>query len=62
MKDYRLLFSIIIFTIIWGTTYLGIRIAVETIPPIFVTGIRHILSALILFLYLTISQNLEWIG
>lgn len=62
MKDYRLLFSIIIFTIIWGTTYLGIRVAVESIPPIFVTGIRHCLSALILFLYLTFSKNLKWIG
>lgn len=62
MKDYRLLFAIVIFTIIWGTTYLGIRIAVESIPPIFVTGIRHILSALILFLYLFFSKKLQWIG
>lgn len=62
MKDYRLLFSILTFTIIWGTTYLGIRVAVDSIPPIFVTGIRHCLSALILFLYLIFSKNLKWIG
>ena len=28
--------------LIWGTTYLGIRVALETIPPGLVGGIRYV--------------------
>ena len=34
--------------LIWGTTYLGIRIALETIPPALVGGIRFTLAGVIL--------------
>lgn len=34
---------------VWGTTYLGIRIAVETIPPMLLTAIRYIVAGTILF-------------
>ena len=27
--------------VLWGTTYLGIRIALETIPPALVGGLRY---------------------
>ena len=27
--------------IVWGTTYLGIRVAVESVPPFLMTGIRY---------------------
>jgi drug/metabolite transporter (DMT)-like permease len=30
--------------IIWGTTYLGIRIAIETIPPFLMAGLRFVLA------------------
>ena len=30
--------------VVWGSTYLGIRYAVETIPPLIVAGIRHIVA------------------
>jgi drug/metabolite transporter (DMT)-like permease len=33
---------------VWGTTYLAIRIAVETIPPMLLTGIRYVVAGLIL--------------
>lgn len=36
-KDFKLILAIITVAIVWGTTYLGIRVAVETIPPWFVT-------------------------
>jgi drug/metabolite transporter (DMT)-like permease len=32
----------------WGTTYLGIRIAVETIPPLYMISVRYIISGAIL--------------
>ncbi|MFN8362923.1 MAG: hypothetical protein U0T85_04690 [Cloacibacterium normanense] len=31
-KDFKLILAIITVAIVWGTTYLGIRVAVETIP------------------------------
>ncbi|MBV9497296.1 MAG: EamA family transporter [Acidobacteria bacterium] len=38
-----------IVCIVWGTTYLGIRIAVETIPPLLLTGFRYTVGGLLLF-------------
>ena len=34
--------------IVWGSTYLGIKFAIETIPPFFHAGIRFLISGLIL--------------
>lgn len=34
--------------VLWGTTYLGIRIALETIPPALVGGLRYTAAGLIL--------------
>jgi drug/metabolite transporter (DMT)-like permease len=35
--------------VIWGSTYLAIRYAVETIPPLFVAGVRHLIAGGLLF-------------
>ena len=37
--------------VIWGSTYLAIRYAVETIPPLYAAGIRHLTSGSILLLW-----------
>jgi drug/metabolite transporter (DMT)-like permease len=34
--------------VIWGSTYLAIRYAVETIPPLVVAGVRHSIAGLML--------------
>ncbi len=34
--------------LVWGTTYLAIRIAVETVPPLLLTGIRYTVAGLIM--------------
>ncbi|GAB4162857.1 MAG: drug/metabolite exporter YedA [Candidatus Promineifilaceae bacterium] len=34
--------------VLWGTTYLAIRVAVETIPPFFMAGVRFLLAGGIL--------------
>jgi drug/metabolite transporter (DMT)-like permease len=34
--------------VVWGTTYLGIRIALETIPPFLLTGTRYTAAGLIM--------------
>jgi len=35
--------------VIWGSTYLAVRYAVETIPPLFVAGLRHLFAGGLLF-------------
>lgn len=37
--------------IIWGSTYLGIRFAIETIPPFLMAGVRFLLAGLVLYGY-----------
>src|SRR5881275_2250919 len=35
--------------VIWGSTYLGIRFAIETIPPFLMAGARFVLAGLIMY-------------
>ncbi|HEX5005081.1 MAG TPA: EamA family transporter [Gemmatimonadales bacterium] len=35
--------------LIWGSTYLGIRLAIASIPPFLMAGSRHLLAGLLLF-------------
>lgn len=42
-----------IVCIVWGTTYLAIRVAVETIPPLLLTAMRFIVAGLVM---LTIAR------
>src|SRR5690348_7854842 len=37
--------------IVWGSTYLAIRYAVETIPPLVTAGIRHTIAGSILLVW-----------
>jgi drug/metabolite transporter (DMT)-like permease len=43
------LFAFACIYFIWGSTYLAIRFAVETIPPLFVAGFRHLIAGGLLF-------------
>ena len=38
--------------LIWGTTYLGIRVSLESIPPALMGGIRWIIAGSLLTAYL----------
>jgi len=35
--------------LIWGSTYLGIRYAIETIPPLIMMGLRHLTAGTLLY-------------
>jgi len=37
--------------IVWGSTYLGIKVAIETIPPFFQAGVRFFISGAILLIW-----------
>jgi drug/metabolite transporter (DMT)-like permease len=41
-------FAFAIVCVVWGTTYLGIAIALETIPPLLLTGTRFVAAGLIM--------------
>ncbi len=41
--------------IVWGSTYLAIRFAVETIPPFFQAGLRFFISGIILLIWRRLS-------
>ncbi len=48
--------------VVWGTTYLGIRVAVETIPAWYITSVRQGLAVLLILLFLLYKKQLAWIG
>lgn len=45
--------------LIWGSTYLGIRVAVETMPPFLMAGMRFAVAGVLLFGYL-IARGSPW--
>jgi drug/metabolite transporter (DMT)-like permease len=49
-KTHRItvIFAFLSIYLIWGSTYLAIRYAVATIPPLYAAGIRHLTAGLIL--------------
>lgn len=60
--DLKLVFCLLVVALVWGTTFLGIRVAVESIPPWFVTSIRQGIAAIIVLLILLYKKELTWIG
>jgi len=58
----KTIIAICTVAIVWGTTFLGIKIGVETVPPWFVAGFRQLLASLILLPILLYTKNLKWIG
>src|SRR3989440_3582430 len=45
------IFSFLSIYLIWGSTYLAIRYAVETIPPLYTAGLRHLVAGTILLVW-----------
>jgi drug/metabolite transporter (DMT)-like permease len=57
--------ALIAVYIVWGSTYLAIRFAVETIPPFMMAGIRFLVAGAILYLWRRLSgdarpKKVEW--
>ncbi|PYJ45201.1 MAG: hypothetical protein DME85_13615 [Verrucomicrobia bacterium] len=45
----RIIIAFAALYLIWGSTYLGIRFAIETIPPFLMAGTRFLLAGVIMF-------------
>jgi drug/metabolite transporter (DMT)-like permease len=43
--------------IIWGSTYLGIRIAVETMPPFLMAGVRFLVAGAIVAAFIALTRG-----
>jgi drug/metabolite transporter (DMT)-like permease len=51
--------------LIWGSIYLGIRFAVETIPPFLIAGTRSLIAGAVIFAWRRVSGDVaptprEW--
>src|SRR5499425_3230394 len=38
--------------VVWGSTYLGIRIGIESFPPLLLAGTRHLVTGLLFYPFL----------
>jgi len=52
--------------VLWGSTYLAIRVGVETIPPFILAGARHLTAGLLLYAWLRLRgtaapERRQWI-
>jgi len=61
-RDYKLFIAVLLVALVWGTTFLGIRIAVETIPGWYVAGFRQLLASGIILCILLSTKSMRWIG
>lgn len=68
MKDplkARIWLALLTVYIVWGSTYLAIRFAVETMPPFLMAGVRFLVAGLILFAWRRLAGDrpavkIEW--
>jgi drug/metabolite transporter (DMT)-like permease len=56
----RLLAAFAAVYIIWGSTYLAIRFAVETLPPLLMAGARFVIAGSILILWSRLRERAGW--
>lgn len=66
MHRTRVIVSLLIVYFIWGSAYLGIRVAIQDIPPFLMSGSRVLLAGAILYAYLRLRGSptptrAEWI-
>ena len=45
----RLAVAFAIVYVVWGSTYLAIRIAIETLPPFTMAGLRYVIAGGLLY-------------
>lgn len=48
---WKILTAFALVYVIWGSTYLGIRYAIQTIPPLLMAGTRFLVAGALLYLY-----------
>lgn len=54
---YKIILGFAAIYLLWGSTYLAIRIGVETIPPFLLVGLRCLIASLIFFAWGKIAKS-----
>ena len=68
--EWRIWLALGTVYLVWGSTYLAIRVVVETMPPLLSAGTRHLAAGLVIFGLLALRGGLgalrlrraEWLG
>src|SRR5213593_375512 len=48
-RKFAILAAFVALYLIWGSTYLGILFAIQSIPPFLMAGVRYLLAGSIMF-------------
>ncbi|MCK5454408.1 MAG: EamA family transporter, partial [Calditrichia bacterium] len=51
IHQLKIIFAFTVIYFVWGSTYIAIRFAIETIPPFLMAGIRFTVSGLLLYMW-----------
>src|SRR5690606_23130392 len=62
-----ILFSFLVIYLVWGSTYLGIKIAGETLPPFLLDGARFVVAGTFIIIWgrlrgAAFPSRREWLG
>lgn len=55
--EWQVWLALGIVYIVWGSTYLAIRVMVETMPPLLSGGVRHVVAGFIIFAILLLRRG-----
>ena len=58
-KPGLLILAFLAIYLVWGSTFLAIRVAIESIPPLLMMGARHVLAGTLLFAYMRVRGDAE---
>src|ERR1700733_13170798 len=63
--DLRVVMAFLAIYVLWGTTFLAIRIAVLEVPPLFAAGVRFFTAGVLLYVFTRLRgtagpTRLEW--
>lgn len=68
--EWQIWTALLIVYVVWGSTYLAIRVVDETMPPLLAAGARHVSAGVIIFALLLVTKGpgalrlsrAEWFG
>jgi drug/metabolite transporter (DMT)-like permease len=49
VNSFKIMGAFLAVYVVWGSTYLGIRYAIETLPPLLMMGLRHVAAGALLY-------------
>ena len=56
--NWKIILAFAAVYIIWGTTYLAIRIGIESMPPFTMAGLRYVIAGVLMLLYIKIKGEI----